>query len=175
MAQPQLYSFVSMSENEVNTSLRFLHSLLDIPHDSNSPIRLIHPSFRHFLLDSQKCSSKSFWIDKERAHSDLVKRCLELMTKTLKRIFTIYAHIDLLHMRMRVIIMGFPQMCNMYIFNGLTTWVKWATIGLINVMMNKSIKSFKINVPIGLRRLVSWRKCLKECLYNEVWIDARGL
>ena len=82
---PALAKLLSISENKVTASLRFLHSLLDIPQDFNSPIRLLHPSFRDFLLDSQRCLDKSFWIDKEKAHSDLAKKCLELMTKTLKR------------------------------------------------------------------------------------------
>ncbi len=82
---PALAKLLFISEGKVIASLRFLHSLLDIPHDFNSPIRLLHPSFRDFLLDDQRCSSKFFWIDKEKAHSDLAKKCLELMTKTLKR------------------------------------------------------------------------------------------
>lgn len=128
-----------------------------------------------FFLIAKSVRASLFGLTRNGLIATWSRDAWNLWPKLWNGIFTIYAHIDLLHMRMRVIIMGFPQMCNMYIFIGLTTWVKWATIGLINVMMNKSIKSFKINVPIGLRRLVSWRKCLKECLYNEVWIDARGL
>ncbi len=82
---PSLAKLLSISEGKVMASLRFLRSLINIPRDLDAPIRLLHPSFRDFLLDSQRCSSQSFWIDKEKAHSDLAKKCLDLLSKTLKR------------------------------------------------------------------------------------------
>lgn len=82
---PALAMLLSISEGKVITSLRFLHSLIDIPHDFNSPVRLLHPSFRDFLLDSQRCLGQSFWINKEKAHGNLARGCLEIMAKTLKR------------------------------------------------------------------------------------------
>ncbi len=55
-------------------------TLLNIPHDRNSPIRLLHPSFRNFILDGQRCS-----INKDKIHGDVANKCLELMSTTLKR------------------------------------------------------------------------------------------
>ncbi len=82
---PSLAKLLSISEGNVIASLRFLHSLIYIPRDLDSPIRLLHHSFRDFLLDCRRCSSESFWIDKEKAHCNFAKECLGLLSKTLKR------------------------------------------------------------------------------------------
>ncbi|KAF8535913.1 vegetative incompatibility protein HET-E-1 [Trichophaea hybrida] len=50
-----------------------------------SPVRLLHPSFRDFLLDQQRCLDLQFSIDESQAHGDLLVSCLMLMSKHLKR------------------------------------------------------------------------------------------
>ncbi|KAH0541390.1 hypothetical protein FGG08_004154 [Glutinoglossum americanum] len=65
-------------------TLDSLHSVLDIPEDQNSPIRLLHPSFRDFLLAQQRCLDPQFWIDKEKAHNTIFTNCLELMSNNLR-------------------------------------------------------------------------------------------
>ncbi|KAH0543088.1 hypothetical protein FGG08_002602 [Glutinoglossum americanum] len=62
-----------------------LHSLLDVPEYQDSPIRLLHPSFRDFLLDKKRCKDSRFWVDKEEMHKDLAERCLGLLSKSLRR------------------------------------------------------------------------------------------
>ncbi|KAH0559460.1 hypothetical protein GP486_004022, partial [Trichoglossum hirsutum] len=57
----------------------------DDPHSRNSPIRLLHPSFRDFLRSGQRCSNDLFYVDGEKAHFNLVKRCLWLMSYHLRR------------------------------------------------------------------------------------------
>jgi hypothetical protein len=69
----------------VHRRLRSLHSVLDIPKSQESPIRLLHPSFRDFLLKQQRCSDPRFWINKTKAHDHVFKSCLKLMSKRLKR------------------------------------------------------------------------------------------
>ncbi|KAI9779259.1 MAG: hypothetical protein M1839_007511 [Geoglossum umbratile] len=62
-----------------------LNSLLDVPENQDSPIRLLHPSFRDFLLDKKRCSDSRFWVDKEEMHKNLAERCLWLLSKSLRR------------------------------------------------------------------------------------------
>lgn len=69
----------------LNMTLDPLQSVLSIPEDTGSPIRVIHPSFRDFLLDQHRCSDNQFWIDRKQAHSKLAGSCIELMSSALKR------------------------------------------------------------------------------------------
>ena len=69
----------------VNGRLRGLHSVLDVPKSQESRVRLLHPSFRDFLLDQQRCFEPQFWINEKKAHSDLFVSCLKLMSKRLHR------------------------------------------------------------------------------------------
>ena len=70
---------------KVAATLQFLHSLLNISQGPNSPVKLLHPSFRDYLLDKMRCSNDCFRVDKEKAHCNLAKSCLKLMANTLKR------------------------------------------------------------------------------------------
>ena len=72
-------------EGTVHRRLHGLHSVLDIPKSQDSPIRLLHPSFRDFLLDERRCSDPRFWINEKKAHNRLLEDCLKLMSKYLKR------------------------------------------------------------------------------------------
>ncbi|KAF8540104.1 vegetative incompatibility protein HET-E-1 [Trichophaea hybrida] len=74
-----------LREGTVHARLRCLHSILDIPQSQGSPIRLLHPSFRDFLLDEQRCKDPQFYIDQREAHTHLFMSCLEIMSKHLKR------------------------------------------------------------------------------------------
>ncbi|KAF8535469.1 hypothetical protein BDD12DRAFT_892769 [Trichophaea hybrida] len=74
-----------LREGTVHARLRCLHSILDIPKSQGSPIRLLHPSFRDFLLDEQRCKDPQFYIDQGEAHTHLFVSCLNLMSKHLKR------------------------------------------------------------------------------------------
>ena len=80
-----LANLLSISVENVNLTFNLLHSVLNIPKDQNMPIRLLHPSFRDFLLNRKRCQDENFWIDQERAHKNVVERCLQLLNETLKR------------------------------------------------------------------------------------------
>lgn len=69
----------------IDTTLRPLRSLLDVPNDGNIPIRLLHPSFRDFLVDKERCVAGHFLIDQNKAHRDVTEKCLDLMSKDLRR------------------------------------------------------------------------------------------
>jgi hypothetical protein len=69
----------------INFRLRHLHSLLNIPKDQGAPIRLLHPSFRDFLLDKQRCRDQALWVDERRRHKALAQCCVRLMSSKLGR------------------------------------------------------------------------------------------
>jgi hypothetical protein len=70
---------------EINQTLTHLHSVLDVPESQDGVIRLLHPSFRDFLLDEQRCLNPKFLIDKKQAHHNLFANCLQIMSDHLRR------------------------------------------------------------------------------------------
>ena len=76
--------FPNLSE-VIYITLESLKSVVNVPEDQSSPIRLLHPSFRDFLLDRDRCIDGHFWIDPAKAHYDMAQQSLHLMSKTLKR------------------------------------------------------------------------------------------
>ena len=81
-----LAKLINIGLDTVHFRLRCLYSVLDVPEnpESESSIRLLHPSFRDFLLDNQRCQDQRFWVDEKKAHDHLFICCLELMSKCLK-------------------------------------------------------------------------------------------
>jgi hypothetical protein len=82
-----LARLLGILEKDVNSRLRFLHSVLSIPSDRDFPVRLLHLSFRDFLLDSEKQGKSEFWfsVHETKTHDMIAIRCLELMRKCLKK------------------------------------------------------------------------------------------
>ena len=80
-----LTELLSMEPETVNPVLHSLHSVLDVPKNQDFPIRLLHPSFREFLIDEQRCLDLRFKIDEKNTHRDLVESCLKVMSSALKR------------------------------------------------------------------------------------------
>ena len=80
-----LAELLGMSRKSIELSLARLHSVLNIPQDVESPIRLLHPSFRDFLLDDMRCTGSHFYVNKSMEHEELAKQCLRVMSKGLKR------------------------------------------------------------------------------------------
>ena len=66
-------------------TLESLKSIVNVPEDQGLPIQLLHPSFRDFLLDRNRCSDGDFWIDEGKTHHNIAQQCLDVMLKTLKR------------------------------------------------------------------------------------------
>lgn len=66
-----------------------LHSVLHVPGDSTTPIRVIHPTFAEYLLDSSLSKPDPFCVDLIPQHYTLFRRCIEVMgglTRNLARI-----------------------------------------------------------------------------------------
>lgn len=79
-AQP-LSSLLIVSPRTVQQKLKRLHSVLDIPGDTNAPIRIFHLSFRDFLVDRCNESVTPFWIDERRRHGRLAQQCIERLKR----------------------------------------------------------------------------------------------
>jgi hypothetical protein len=75
-----LAHLLNIPQDDVNCKLDLLHSVLSIPVDEDMPVRLLHISFRDFLLDPQKRGRSPFWIDERETHKRLANKCLQLMS-----------------------------------------------------------------------------------------------
>ncbi|MCJ1423272.1 hypothetical protein MMC29_001154 [Sticta canariensis] len=65
--------FPTLSET-IEITLAPLKSLLDVPVNRDTPVRLLHPSFRDFLLNQGRCQARRFWIDQRKAHHDVAEQ-----------------------------------------------------------------------------------------------------
>ncbi|KAM5527628.1 vegetative incompatibility protein HET-E-1 [Fusarium oxysporum f. sp. phaseoli] len=65
--------------NKVTTRLRVLHSVLEVPESLDSPVRLLHLSFRDYLVDSENRETVEFWVDEKLTHRKLARHCLRVM------------------------------------------------------------------------------------------------
>ena len=74
-----------LPKENIEQALADLHAILDIPEDTNQPLRLHHPSFRDFLLNKDRCSDPKFWVDERQAHRTLANDCIQLMSNSLKQ------------------------------------------------------------------------------------------
>ncbi|KAH7207387.1 hypothetical protein DER44DRAFT_725310 [Fusarium oxysporum] len=71
--------------DEVTTRLRMLHSVLEVPDSLDSPVRLLHLSFRDYLVDPENKETVEFWVDEKLAHRRLAKHCLRVMRGALRK------------------------------------------------------------------------------------------
>ena len=76
-----LANLLSMPINGIKVALGSLHSVLNVPIDTHSPIRLLHPSFRDFLIDEARCGDQRFYINHNLLHGKLVACCLKGLSK----------------------------------------------------------------------------------------------
>ena len=75
-----LAHLLNIPKEDISCRLDLLHSVLSIPVDEDMPIRLLHLSFRDFLLDTQKRGKSLFWVDERETHKRLASKCLQLMS-----------------------------------------------------------------------------------------------
>ncbi|KAL7924451.1 WD40 repeat-like protein [Trichoderma austrokoningii] len=80
-----LSHLLGVSTDVIEDQLDLLHSVLSVPTDLDTPVRLLHLSFRDFLVDAEETHSKTgFWVDERESHSKLFTQCLELLSHHLK-------------------------------------------------------------------------------------------
>jgi hypothetical protein len=62
-----------------------LHSVLRVPREPSSPIRVLHDSFREFLVDGRICTSPELRVEKGSSHLHIFQKCLERLNAGLQR------------------------------------------------------------------------------------------
>ncbi|KAL4976093.1 hypothetical protein BDW66DRAFT_151436 [Aspergillus desertorum] len=83
-----LSRLLNREPDDIKYRLAQLHSVLNIPDSLDAPVRLLHLSFRDFLLGNQTKEieeSKRFWVDEQAVHQSLAIKCLKLMHRSLRR------------------------------------------------------------------------------------------
>jgi hypothetical protein len=79
-----LAQLLDISLDIIYNRLDWLHSVLSIPSLPSSPVRLLHLSFRDFLVDPEKHKTNPFWVDEQQTHEKLAAHCLRLMRESLQ-------------------------------------------------------------------------------------------
>ena len=85
LSSSALAKLLDIPIKNVELALGTLHSVLNIPKDSENPIRLLHPSFHDFVSDEARCEDRRFFVEKTSIHGKLLINCLEVMSAALKR------------------------------------------------------------------------------------------
>ncbi|KFY92530.1 hypothetical protein V498_04889 [Pseudogymnoascus sp. VKM F-4517 (FW-2822)] len=80
LSAASLDRLLGVPEGTVDSRTDLLHSVLSIPSRPDHPIRLLHLSFRDFLVDTEKRETNPFWVDEKDAHNKFVTRCLKLLS-----------------------------------------------------------------------------------------------
>ncbi len=87
--------FPALSDT-ISITLGHLKSVLKVPEDHTSAVQLLHPSYRDFLVNQERCLDRHFWINVRKAHHNIVKQCLCVMSNSLKRTSVVSGHLVLL-------------------------------------------------------------------------------
>jgi hypothetical protein len=80
-----LAELLLITVRNIDMALGPLYSVLNILKSRDFSIQLFYPSFRDFLLDSERCPNKDFRIDPEVVYIKLAENCLQLLSNTLTR------------------------------------------------------------------------------------------
>jgi len=76
-----LEALFELRENTVCSTLLQLHSIAIVPKPGCGSVRLIHPSFHDFLVDSDRCDDTNFAVNAQLQHASLAERCLRVLDK----------------------------------------------------------------------------------------------
>ncbi|GKU15117.1 unnamed protein product [Fusarium langsethiae] len=74
-----LSRLIDVLPDTVDERLDALHSVLSIPLERAMPVRLLHLSFRDYLVDRGSKATSDFWVDEKLTHRRLAKHCLRVM------------------------------------------------------------------------------------------------
>jgi hypothetical protein len=81
LSRSSLASLLNIDSQEIEGQLSSLHSVLSVPSSADTPIRMLHLSFRDFLIDPEKRHMNSFWVDETETHKMVMAKCLERMSQ----------------------------------------------------------------------------------------------
>ncbi|KAF7170941.1 hypothetical protein CNMCM6106_005492 [Aspergillus hiratsukae] len=73
--------FIGIGADQISNRLDSFRSVLAIPGDRDQPVRILHLSFRDFLVQSRT----KFLVDEPKKHKDIAKFCLKTMQSHLQK------------------------------------------------------------------------------------------
>jgi hypothetical protein len=76
-----LSNFLGIPARAVGVHIDWFQSVLSIPNDQDLPVRILHLSFRDFLLATRS----DFQVKEGKTHTEITKHCLNVMRQNLKR------------------------------------------------------------------------------------------
>lgn len=72
-----LARMLDLPRDDIDGKLDMLNSVLSVPSSPHEPVRLLHLSFRDFLL--QTTAANEFWVDEAQTHKAMASNCLRVM------------------------------------------------------------------------------------------------
>jgi energy-coupling factor transporter ATP-binding protein EcfA2 len=73
--------FLGIETDRISNLLHMFRSVLSVPDDWDQPVRILHLSFRDFLVNSKN----DFYVDEPRKHKGVASSCLATMRSYLRR------------------------------------------------------------------------------------------
>ncbi|CAG7929021.1 unnamed protein product [Penicillium olsonii] len=73
--------FLDMGADQISNRLHTFQSVLNIPSDRDDPVRILHLSFRDFLVQSKT----KFFVEERCGHKDIAGYCLRAMSSSLQK------------------------------------------------------------------------------------------
>lgn len=81
---PSLANILNIPKRTIENHLDGLYSVLSVPKAPETPVRLLHLSFRDFLLDPTKEDDNPFWVKEGKTHATMATNCFRLMNDALR-------------------------------------------------------------------------------------------
>ena len=85
LSADSLASLIDFPGGDLRPMLDYLYSVLDVPKGRACPIRIHHPSFRDFFLDTKRCTDRQLQVDGNKIHWALANSCIRIMSDKLKK------------------------------------------------------------------------------------------
>lgn len=85
LSSENLALLLNETTESVMMVLSALHSVIDVPDDHQKPIRILHPSFRDFMLNPKRCIIGPYVIAADKLHGFLATRCFDILMSQLRR------------------------------------------------------------------------------------------
>ncbi|KAL3952672.1 hypothetical protein ACCO45_012615 [Purpureocillium lilacinum] len=79
LSVPALAQILGVSKEDIEDKLDMLHSVLSIPETAEAPVRLLHLSFRDFLVEPGQRAENPFWVDEKETHQVMAAHCLRVL------------------------------------------------------------------------------------------------
>ncbi|EED12794.1 wd40 protein, putative [Talaromyces stipitatus ATCC 10500] len=81
LSRSSLATLLDIDNQQIEGQLSSLHSVLSVPSSAESPIRMLHLSFRDFLVDADRRDTNLFWVDEAETHKMIMTKCLDRMSQ----------------------------------------------------------------------------------------------